>query len=140
PAATPPMDRIYGEPVLEPADVLPPATSGVPTIDQIFEKYVQALGGAARLASITSYAARGTSIGYGEVGAGDAAELYAKAPNQLATIVHQREGDMSRVFDGRNGVFMLPLTVVEEYSWTKGALEGARLEAELLFRARIEEL
>src|SRR2546425_9548248 len=31
PAATPPMDRIYGEPVLEPADILPTATSGVPT-------------------------------------------------------------------------------------------------------------
>ena len=58
----------------------------------------------------------------------------------VATLtVHQREGDMSRVFDGRNGFFMLPLTVVEEYSWTKGALEGARLEAELLFPARIKE-
>jgi hypothetical protein len=139
PAATPPMDRIYGEPVLDPPDVLPAATSGVPTADEIFDKYIRALGGAAQVAGITSYAARGTSIGYGEVGAGDAAELHAKAPNQLATVVHQRDGDMSRVFDGRNGFFMLPLTVVEEYPWTKGALEGARLEAELLFPARIKE-
>src|SRR5438477_1135074 len=93
PAATPPMDRIYGEPILEPADILPTATSGVPTIDQIFDKYIQALGGAARLASVTAYAVKGTSIGYGEVGAGDAAELFAKAPNQLSVVVHQREGD-----------------------------------------------
>src|SRR5438477_2247013 len=60
PAATPPMDRIYGEPVLEPPDVLPAATSGVPSADEIFEKYIRALGGAAQVAGITSYAARGT--------------------------------------------------------------------------------
>jgi len=139
PAATPAIDRIYGEPVLESADILPPATSGVPTVDQIFDKYIQALGGANRLASVTSYAVKGTSIGYGEVGAGDAAELYARSPNLLATFVHQREGNMARVFDGRNGYFMLPLTVVEEYPRTNGAVEGAKLEAEMLFPGRIKE-
>ena len=49
------------------------------------------------------------------------AEIYAKAPNQLATFVHQQEGDMVRTFDGRQGYFLLPLTVVEEYPWTGGA-------------------
>lgn len=137
PAATPPMDRIYGEPVSEPPDVLPVATSGVPTIDQLLEKYVAAMGGA-KLAGITSLTAKGTSIAYGEVGKGDAAELYAKAPNQLTTIVHQREGDMSRVFDGQNGYFMLPLTVVQVYPWTDGAIQGAKLEAEMMFPDRIK--
>jgi photosynthetic reaction center cytochrome c subunit len=139
PAATPAMDRIYGEPVSEPGDVLPTATSGVPTIDQIFAKYVEAVGGAPRLASVTSLTAKGTSIAYGEVGKGDAAELYAKAPNQLTTIVHQREGDLSRVFDGRAGFFMLPLTVVPVYPWTDGAIEGAKLEAEMMFPAHIKD-
>jgi hypothetical protein len=139
PAATPALDRIYGEPVLEPPDILPAATSGVPTVDEIFDRYIQALGGTARLASLTSYAVRGTSIGYGEVGSGDPAELYARAPNQLATIVHQREGDLVRVFDGRNGYFMLPLTVIEEYPWTAGALQGAKLEAQMAFPGRIRE-
>jgi photosynthetic reaction center cytochrome c subunit len=138
PAAMPAMDRIYGEPVTEPAEVLPTATSGVPTIDQIFDKYIAAIGGASRLATVTSLAAKGTSIAYGEVGKGDPAELYAKAPNQLATVVHQRDGYMSRVFDGQNGYFMLPLTVVQVYPWTGGALQGAKLEAELMFPGRIK--
>jgi photosynthetic reaction center cytochrome c subunit len=138
PAATPSMDRIYGEPVTEPGDVLPTATSGVPTIDQIFEKYVAAMGGAQRLNGVTSLIAKGTSIAYGEVGKGDPAELYAKAPNQLMTLVHQREGDLSRVFDGQNGYFMLPLTVVQVYPWTDGATEGAKLEAAMMFPARIK--
>ena len=138
PAATPAMDRIYGEPVTEPADVLPAATSGVPTVDQILDRYVAALGGASRLATLTSFIAKGTSLAYGEVGKGDPTELYAKAPNQLATIIHQREGDSSRVFDGQDGYFMLPLTVVPVYPWTGGAIQGARLEAEMLFPGHIK--
>jgi len=139
PAATPAMDRIYGEPISEPPDVLPTATSGVPTVDQILDKYVAAMGGTSRLAGVTSFAAKGTSIAYGEIGKGDPAELYAKAPNQLATIVHQRDGDMTRVFDGQTGYFMLPLTVVQVYPWTGGAIQGAKLEAEMIFPARIKE-
>ena len=139
PAATPALDRIYGDPILEPPDVLPTATSGVPTVDQVLDKYTQALGGAARLASLTSYVGKGTSIAFGEVGSGDPAELFAKAPNQLATVIHQREGDLARAFDGRTGYFSLPLTVVEVYPWTAGAGEGAKLEAEMAFPGRIKE-
>jgi photosynthetic reaction center cytochrome c subunit len=140
PLVTPPLDRMYGEPVVEPPDILPRATSGEPTADEIFGKYIQALGGAARLAGLTSYVAKGTSTPFGDVvGKGYATELYAKAPNQLATIVHQQEGDMARTFDGREGYFLLPLTVIEEYPWTGGALEGAKLDAELAFPGRIRD-
>jgi photosynthetic reaction center cytochrome c subunit len=139
PTVTPAIDRIYGDPVLEPPDLLGTATSGVPTVDQIFDKYIQALGGAARLASLTSYVGKGTSIGFGEVGSGDAFELYAKAPNLLATTVHQREGDLTRTFDGTNAYVQLPLTVVEQYPLTGSALEGAKLDAQLPFPGRIKQ-
>ena len=62
PTGTPALDRIYGEPVTDPPDVLPAATSGVPTIDQILDKYVAAMGGAARLASVTSLIGVGLSL------------------------------------------------------------------------------
>src|SRR5215467_11719054 len=53
PSATPPIDMIYGEPVIYPADVLPVATGdNIPTLDQVFNKYIQALGGAQRLAGL----------------------------------------------------------------------------------------
>ena len=140
PLVTPPLDRMYGEPVIEPPDILPRATSGEPTADEIFDRYIQALGGAARLQSLTSYVAKGTSAPFGDaVGKAYPMEIYAKAPNQLATIVHQQEGDMARTFDGHEGYFLLPLTVVEEYPWTGGALEGAKLDAELAFPGRIKD-
>jgi hypothetical protein len=139
PLVTPPLDSMYGEPVVQPPDILARATSGEPTADQIFDKYIQALGGAARLAGLTSYVAKGTATPYGDVGKGYPTEIYAKAPNQLATIVHEQEGDMARAFDGRDGYFLLPLTVVEEYPWTGSALEGAKLDAELAFPGRIKD-
>ena len=135
PAITPSIDTIYAtEPVIVPPDVLPTAqaNSAPPTIDQIFDKYIQALGGADRLSKLTSYSAKGTSQLFGEAQA-DAVEVYAKAPNQLGTVVHQREGDLARNFDGRDGWVLLPLTVVPEYPLTAGALEGARLDAQLAF-------
>lgn len=137
PAATPPLDTIYSTPVVPPPDVLP-AGSGVPTADQIFDKYIQALGGADKLAQLTSYTAKGTSTLYGEDRA-DPAEIYATAPDRLATLVHEREGDLARTFDGRDAWVMLPLTVLKEYPLTASALEGAKLDAELAFPGRIKQ-
>jgi hypothetical protein len=138
PMATPPLDKMYGEPTIEPPDIIRTATSGEPTADQIFDKYIQALGGAARLASLTSFSAKGTAMPYGDPDIYQV-EVYAKAPNQLATVVHEQEGDMARTFDGRQGYFLLPLTVVEEYPWTGGANEGARLDARLAFPGQIKQ-
>src|SRR6516225_2872951 len=115
PAVTPPLDSIYNDaPVFTPPDILPaanPATAGTPPADQILDKYIQALGGADRLSKLTSYTAKGTSHLFGETGQ-DAVEITAKAPNQLATLVHQKEGDLARTFDGKDAWVMLPLTVV----------------------------
>ena len=142
PSTTPPLDTIYSSaPVFNPPDVLPaadPATAGTPPADKILDNYIQALGGAAKLNSITSYTAKGTSTLYGEV-RNDATEIYAKAPDQLATLVHQREGDLARTYDGHDAWVMLPLTVVQEYPLTAGALQGAKLDAELAFPWRIKQ-
>jgi hypothetical protein len=138
PLVTPPLDRMYGEPVFDPPDLVRPATSGEPTADQIFDKYIEALGGVERLTALKSYVAKGTSIPFGDVGKGYSTEIYAQAPNKLVTLVHEQEGDMARSFDGTTGYFLLPLTVVEEYPWTGGALEGARLDAEMAFPAGIK--
>ena len=126
PAVTAPIDSIYGTPNFAPPDVLPAvaaANAGTPPADQIFDKYIQALGGADALSKITSYTAKGTSHLFGEVNA-DPVEINAKAPNQLATLVHQREGDLARTFDGRDAWVMLPLTVVGEYQLNASAREA----------------
>jgi hypothetical protein len=139
PASTPAMDMIYGEPLLYPADILPSATGeNLPTVDQIFAKYLQALGGAQRLAALTSYIAKGTSQTYGD-STMNPAEIYAKAPNLLATIVHEKDGDLVRTFDGRNGWVMMPATVVPLYPLNGSSLSGAKLDGQLSFPAGIQQ-
>jgi len=141
PAITPPIDTIYGDAIFTPTDVLPvanPATAGTPPADQILDKYIQALGGADALSKLTSYTAKGTSHLFGEVQE-DPAEISAKAPNLLATVVHQQEGDVARTFDGRDAWVMLPLTVVGQYPLNASMLEGAKLDAQLAFPGGLKQ-
>jgi hypothetical protein len=69
----------------------------------------------------------------------DEAEISAKAPNLLATVVHQREGDVARTYDGREAWVMLPLTVVGQYPLNASALEGAKLDAQLAFPGGLKQ-
>jgi hypothetical protein len=137
PAVTPSIDTIYGEPLAFPSDTILTAKNGAPSLDQIFDKYVQALGGAAATSALTSYTGKGTSHLFGETRE-DPVEIYAKAPDMLATVVHQREGDLSRTFDGRDAWVMLPLTVVGEYPLSGSALLGGKLDGQMAFPWRIK--
>lgn len=139
PSVTPPLDFAYGEPVVTPPDLLPAAPSGGPTVAQVFSKYVEALGGATRTSALTRYVAVATSLPYGEFGKGDPAEIDARAPNQLATIIHQKEGDVIRTFDGTSAWWQLPLTVTPQYPLTGTQLEGARFDAAMAFPWRIRD-
>jgi photosynthetic reaction center cytochrome c subunit len=140
PATTPPIDSIYSDPVTTLPDVLTQATSGtaVPTATAIFDRYMQAVFGGNKSANLTSYTAKGTSLLFGNE-KGDPVEIYAKAPNKLTTIVHQREGDLERITDGKDAWVVLPLTVVQEYEWTASAREGAKLDGQLVFPGGIKD-
>src|SRR4030081_2098481 len=66
PVVTPSLAALYVASTLdEPDDVSAPASavSGAPSADQILDRYIVALGGATRLASLTSFAAKGTYQG-----------------------------------------------------------------------------
>jgi hypothetical protein len=135
------MDQIYGDPLNFPSEMIKqaPATAGVPTLDQIFDKYVQALGGADKVAALTSYTATGAASAYGPVDRTDPAEIYAKAPGQLTMIVHQRGGDMARTTDGTRAWVKLPLTVVKEYPLTGSLLEGGKVDGLMAFPGQIRK-
>jgi outer membrane lipoprotein-sorting protein len=139
PATTPAIDAIYSDPVPMYPDVLPQASAGavVPTIDQVFDKYIKALGGAEALAKITSYAGKGTSTTFGADQI-NPAEIFAKAPDKYVTIVHQREGDMIRTYDGRDAWVVLPLTVTGEYQLTATAADGGKLDGQMAFPGNIK--
>jgi hypothetical protein len=114
-----------------------------PSPDAILDKYIQALGGAQRLAGVTSFVAKGTSVGFGGFGGGGQVEIVAKAPDQRATRIHfadPERGDSARTFDGRAGWIATPLTVVRQYALSGGELDGARLDAQLSFPGQIKQV
>jgi photosynthetic reaction center cytochrome c subunit len=142
PMVTPSLDTVYGTALLELDDVLARAP-GQPSADQILDRYIQAIGGAQRLAGLTSFAARGTSVGFGGFGGGGEVELLAKAPDQRAIRIHfadPERGDSARTYDGRAGWIATPLTVVRQYALSGGELDGARLDAQLSFPGQIKQI
>ena len=100
-------------------------------VDQIFGKYIQALGGTERLAGVTSFVATGTYAGWDTARSEVPVEIFGRAPEQLTTIVHRKEGENTWVFDGRNAWFAGVDAAVPDFTmtYTGGNLAGARIEA-----------
>jgi len=142
PAVTPTMAVIYGTPSLDMDDVVQQAP-GQPTADQILDKYIQASGGAQRLAGLTSFVAKGTSVGFGGFGGGGQVQIYAKSPNQRTTIIEFKDapgrGDSIRTYNGSGGWIKTPLAVLKEYQLSGGDLDGAKLDAQLSFPGQIKQ-
>jgi photosynthetic reaction center cytochrome c subunit len=139
PRATPSLAEVYGEaPPEGPDEGLRPAPDA-PSPDQVLDKYVQAIGGASRLASLTSFVAKGTSGGYGPEGDKRPVEIFAKAPGQQTTIIHTLDGDSTTTFDGRAGWIAAPHRPVPVLGLTGGQLDGAKLDAQLSFPGQIKQ-
>src|SRR5262252_7039809 len=133
PRTLPSLAAQYAPPVEDPNDVVIVPIPGGPTVDQVFDKYVQALGGAQRLAALTSYSGRGTYIGFETEQTKVPAEIFAKAPNQRQMTVHMAVGDNVRLFDGRTAWVAGSDKPVPLMPLTGGNLEGARIDAIVSF-------
>ena len=143
PVTMPTIDMMYGEPILEADEIIKPDQGG-PSADQILDKYLAALGGVERLAKVTSYAATGTSEGFRGFGGGGAVQIFARAPDQRATIIKFDASigrqDAIRSFDGKTGWVSAPLSVVPQYVLGGSELDGARMDAQLAFPAQIKKV
>jgi hypothetical protein len=128
PKADPSFMSQYGEPVLDP-DARDFLTDASINVNQVFDKYIQALGGADKLAKLTSYAAKGTYSGFDTDRSTVPIELYAKAPNQETVVVHLTIGASTRVFDGQNAWVSGPEQPLPLLTLTGGNIERARLSA-----------
>jgi len=140
PATLPSLDLQYGEPPPVDPDEITRSTPGAPTLDQILDKYLQALGGAQRVAAITSVTGKGSYRAYDDFELSPL-DLYAKAPDQRTTIQHSPYGDMTITYDGKNAWMAAPRDIrpfpVVQYSG--GNLYGARIDAILEFPGRLKE-
>ena len=142
PAITPPIDTIYGDAHFHahrcPAGGSPqPRPAHLPPIrfsTNIFRPWA----GPARSPRSPASPPREPAICSGRFNE-DPTEISAKAPDLLATVVHQREGDVARTYDGREAWVMLPLTVVGQYPLNASTLEGAKLDAQMAFPGGLKQ-
>jgi photosynthetic reaction center cytochrome c subunit len=141
PSTTISLDAWYDAPNIELDDAVR-QENGLPTADQVLDKYLDALGGAQRLAAVTSFVASGTAIGYGELGGNADFTLMAKAPSQRAIVISYKDTQRpasSWSFDGRAGWIKTPRGLLGEYELIGSELDGARFESQLAFPGQIKQ-
>jgi photosynthetic reaction center cytochrome c subunit len=143
PASTIALDNLYDTPNSEKDDIVK-VEPGEPSADQILDRYIAALGGAQKLAGLTSLVVNGASVGYMGLGGNGDFTIYAKAPNQRTTLItfkdHPDRGESTRAFGGNTGWIKTPRGLLGEYELVGGELDGARLEAQLAFPGQIKQV
>jgi hypothetical protein len=140
PQITPDLEVVYGSPTFPPPDRLLSGDQSASAVDGILAKYIQAEGGAERLAALRSFSAQGTYQGYASPRR--PLELFVKAPAQLTMILRgDTDGDTVSTYNGREGWIQAPLNDQPRpiTDLTGGDLEGARLDALLSFPAQIKD-
>ena len=147
PKVIPNLAEQYGFPPDDPNEIESHGealTRDAPSVDQILDRYVRAVGAAQQAARLTSFIAKGTYSGYDTSDDKVPVEVYAKAPNQRSTILHVPVGDGvtkdgTTVFDGRAGWINDAHTLVPMLALTGGNLDGARVDAVLSFPGGIKQ-
>ena len=110
-------------------------SASVPTAEQIFTKYVDALGGASAIGKLSTRVEKGTiSLGGRQL----PIDIFSKTPGKRMTIIHLPNGDNITAYDGTSGWTSAPGRPVLDIP----ALEAtsARLEGDLQLPVRFREL
>ena len=125
-----PIPAVMTEGLKEPMGAPKPAEakeSTGPSADQLLDKYVQALGGAAAIDKVTSRVMKGT-IDFG--GKSLPIDIYSKDPDERISFTHMPEGDSVTAFNGHEGWLASPgRPEVREMHGSD--LDGASVDADL---------
>jgi len=138
PDVTPSLAELYGPPTLKEPDELREPAAKAADVNQVFDKYIEALGGAGHLAQLTSFAAKGDYQGYQDEKY--PVDVFAQAPDRLSTTIHTAAGDSTTTFDGHAGWIAGPATErpVSLLDLTGGDLAGSKLDALVWFPSQIK--
>jgi photosynthetic reaction center cytochrome c subunit len=106
-----------------------------PPAGQLFDKYLQAVGGAAAVEKITSRVMKGT-ITFGDRNL--AIDIFSKEPDKRVSFTHTPDGESVTAFDGQAGWLGIPGHAVREMHGPD--LDGAAIDADLHFAAHLKEM
>jgi hypothetical protein len=139
PERVPSLRLQYGELVEDPSSLKFFPSIAAPPADTILARYLQALGGAERVARITSLVATGTYSGFDTSNQAVPLEFFTRAPDQRAMIAHGVGADLFWTYNGRNGWRYQPDTPIPLVELTGSNLTGARMDARVSFPAGIRQ-
>ena len=123
----------YTAPSDDPNEVLFIPDPDAPPAADIFDEYIEALGGAQALSGLTSIEATGNYNGF-DTGFEDVpVEIYANDSLQFAMNVHARAGDSVRIYDGTNGWVAATDRAMPLLPLTGDTLDGVRTETLRMF-------
>jgi len=108
-------------------------STDLPTANDVIDRYLQALGGAAAIGQIKSSKEDGSTIVHGK---SSKIEILNQATNSQVRIRHTSVGDSLTVFDGHEGWWIVPGRPLREM---RGAeLDAARIDAALQFPLHLD--
>jgi photosynthetic reaction center cytochrome c subunit len=141
PKVIPSLADQYGSPLSEDPEEIAEQAPGAPSPDEIFARYIRAVGGSEKLDSFTSIVAQGTYQGYDDTKAVPM-ELSVRASGQISQLVRGYSGNSTWVDNGHSAWIAqserdAPAPVL---TLAGGDLDGSHLEAKLYFPALIKEL
>ena len=137
PRSTADLAELYGTaPFGDPNAIIEQAPNA-PKADEILDKYIQAIGGAQRVAALRSYVAKGTSAGYGPENEPRPLEIYSRA-GQRTTIIRTSGGDSTTTYDGTSGWIAAPFRPVAVLALSPQEVDGLKFEADLALPAGIK--
>lgn len=135
------LDKLYGEPNDERRDIVTRG-EGVPPAAQILDEYIQAMGGAQKLAGLKSFLATGKSVGYSGLGGSGLFEIYAQAPDRRGMWIsfpdHPDRGISAWTYDGKAAWISQPRALLGTWELTGSDLAGAKLDAVASFPGQIK--
>jgi outer membrane lipoprotein-sorting protein len=139
PRSEPNLDVQYGEPIEDPYAIAFVQSVATPPAAEIFARYMKAIGGAESAAKFTSFVGVGTYTGFDSNDVPVPAEVFVKAPNQMATVAQNQAGINAKVFDGKQGWRMQQDTPIPLLAMTGDNLQGAAIEAMVWFPASLQK-
>jgi hypothetical protein len=111
------------------------AEASGPKADQLFEKYLKAVGGAAAVDKVTSRVMKGT-ITFGDRNV--PIDIFSKDPDKRISFTHTPDGDSVTAFDGHEGWLGTAGHPVREMHGPD--IDGASIDADLHFAAHLKEM
>jgi photosystem II stability/assembly factor-like uncharacterized protein/outer membrane lipoprotein-sorting protein len=137
PEVSPSLRLQYGELVNDPSSFKFFPDVAAPAAETILARYLDALGGAQRLAALNSFVATGIYVGFDTSEQEVPLQVFARAPDQRTLIADAGAADIIWTHDGRRAWKYQPDTPIPLVELTGWSVTGSRIDAMVLFPASL---